>query len=100
MPGEADARLISRRNLAPGRIIVSARLRRVGVARARSESSETPSYRRASSFPLAAALPPREPTGSATARLDEVVEHRPGTPLTHRFHCGADAFFEIGDLAC
>src|SRR5438270_7787735 len=65
---------------APSFASTDARLRVVGSARARSASSETPSKRRASSSRLAAAISPSTPTGSTTARLDELVECPNGSP--------------------
>src|SRR4051794_12866689 len=74
-PADGDAFLISSTNRAPGCARTADRLRRVSAASERSESSETPSKRARSSIRLAAAISRRTPVGSATARLDETVEH-------------------------
>src|SRR5579872_6826663 len=69
---------------APGCASAAARLWVVGSAGARSASSETPAYRPASSSRLAAAISPRTPTGSATARLHEALEHLNRAPRRDR----------------
>ena len=63
---------------APGFASADARLRDVDFARLRKSSSETRSKREASSRRLAAAISPRTPIGSATARLDISIEHLTG----------------------
>src|SRR5690348_1470964 len=74
-PSDGDALLISRMNRDPGLARTCFRLRLVGLARERSASSETPSYRCRSSSRFTAAISPRIPRGSVTARLDEALEH-------------------------
>src|SRR5947209_2757063 len=59
---------------APSAASAVPRLLRVELARARSAPSDTPSKRCASSPRLAAAISPRTPARSATARLDVAVE--------------------------
>src|SRR5690349_17125621 len=74
-PSDGEALLISRMKRAPGWPSIAARLRFVGFARERRASSVAPAKRCASSSLFASAMRPRTQTGSATAGLDETIEH-------------------------
>src|SRR6185437_12925127 len=92
-PADGDAFLISRMKRAPSCAILSARLRWVGRARARSVSSETPSNRRLSSSFFAAAIRPSTP--SATACLDESMEQVQRLTRRHRVERHGDTSAKI-----
>src|SRR5258708_5778619 len=87
-------------NRAPAFASTAARLSFVGCARSRSASSETPSYRIASSSRFASAIWRRIPTGSATTGLDEGLETIICKSASNGIECHLDACAQRFGNAC
>src|SRR5690606_4697866 len=93
-PSDGETRFTSMMKRAPRPAKACARLRRVGSARARRLSSETPSSRAATSSRLRATISPSTPPISRMGRLHERVEPLARSPGGNRLERDVGAFRE------